>query len=146
MSEETRKKISNYLSSHNWLNLGTVNEEGKPMVHTMAYASEGAKVYFTTRKGTQKVTHMMSNPSVAFTVDEDDVNVKEIKGVQMEGKASLVKDMKEAEKARHLMMDKYPSMSEMPATEEYILFKVEPVKAYYLDYTKGFNHRDEETY
>lgn len=116
------------------------------MVHTMAYASDGSKIYFTTKKDTHKVAHIASNPNVAFTVDEDDVNVMEIKGVQMEGKASLVTNRKEADKALHLMMDKYPFMSNMPGTEEYLLFKVDPVKAYYLDYTKGFSHRDEETY
>ncbi|TGC08767.1 pyridoxamine 5'-phosphate oxidase family protein [Methanolobus halotolerans] len=146
MSEEIRKKISNYLSSHNWLNLGTVDQEGRPMVHTMAYVSEGSKVYFTTNKNTHKVSHMLNNPNVAFTVDEDDVNVMEIKGVQMEGKASLVTDREEVNKALGMMTEKYPFMSDMPSNDEYVLFKVDPVKAYYLDYTKGFNHRDEETY
>lgn len=146
MSEETRKKISNYLSSHNWLNLGTVDKQGRPMVHTMAYASEGPKVYFTTKKSTHKVSHILENPNVAFTVDEDDVNVMEIKGVQMEGKASMITDGKEAQKVMNMMLDKYPFMSDMPPSDEYVLFKVDPVKAYYLDYTKGFTHRDEETY
>ncbi|MDW7733466.1 MAG: pyridoxamine 5'-phosphate oxidase family protein [Methanolobus sp.] len=146
MSEETRKKISNYLSSHNWLNLGTVDKEGRPMVHTMAYASEGSKVYFTTRKSTHKVSHMLSNPNVAFTVDEDDVKVMEIKGIQMEGKASMVTDDQEANKVIDMMAKKYPFMSNIPASDEYVLFKVDPVKGYYLDYTKGFNYRDEETY
>ncbi|WP_406661422.1 hypothetical protein V7O66_02535 [Methanolobus sp. ZRKC3] len=34
----------------------------------------------------------------------------------------------------------------LPADYETLLFKVEPVKAYYLDYTKGFTHRDMVTY
>ncbi|KXS43708.1 MAG: pyridoxamine 5'-phosphate oxidase-related, FMN-binding protein [Methanolobus sp. T82-4] len=146
MSEETRKKISSYLSSHDWLNLGTVDEDGKPMVHTMAYASEGPEVYFTTRKNTHKVSHILNNPNVAFTVDDDDVQVMEIKGVQMEGKASMITDDQEAQKAMDLMLKKYPFMSSMPPSDDYVLFKVEPVKAYFLDYTKGFGHRDEEIY
>jgi general stress protein 26 len=142
MTEDTKQKIANYLSSHQWLNLGTADRKGKPMVHTMAFASEGATVYFVTDKNTHKVADIMDNPNVAFTVDEDDVQVMQITGVQVQGKASLVTDREETSKAFRLMAEKYPFMADMPSNPDNVFFKVEPAEAYYLDYSKGFNHRD----
>jgi general stress protein 26 len=145
-SEEIKKKIVDYLSSHQWLNLGTVDRNGKPMVHTMAFASEGATVYFLTDKNTHKVSDMKVNPHVAYTVDDDNVQVMEITGIQMQGRASLVTDEKEIGKVLKLMSEKYPFMADLPPNPDIIFFKVEPVEAYYLDYSRGFNHRDFVTY
>ncbi|MDP2218369.1 MAG: pyridoxamine 5'-phosphate oxidase family protein [Methanolobus sp.] len=146
MTEEIKTKIVNYLSSHQWLNLGTADKKGKPMVHTMAFASDGATVYFVTDKNTHKVTDMMDNPNVAYTVDEDDAEVMQITGVQMQGKAFLVTDGEETNKAFRLMADKYPFIADMPSSPDNVFFKVEPEEAYYLDYSKGFNHRDFVTF
>lgn len=145
-SKEIKKKIVDYLSSHQWLNLGTVDVNGKPMVHTMAFASEGATVYFLTDKKTHKVSDINNNPIVAYTVDEDDVQVMQITGIQMQGRASLVTDEKEMSKVFRLMSEKYPSMADLPPNPDIIFFKVEPMEAYYLDYSKEFNHRDFVTY
>ncbi|SFM27463.1 pyridoxamine 5'-phosphate oxidase family protein [Methanolobus profundi] len=146
MSEEIEQKIIECLKDHDWLNLGTVDKDGKPMVHTVAYASDGAVVYFSTAKTTRKVTNIENNPFVAYTVDDDKVNVMEITGVQMEGKASIVTDEEETGKVFDIMLEKFPFVKDIPAEVEHVLFKVEPVKAYYLDYTKGFAHRDMVSY
>lgn len=145
-SEEIKKKIVDYLSSHQWLNLGTVDLNGKPMVHTMAFASEGATVYFLTDKNTHKVSDMKVNQIVAYTVDDDDVQVMQITGIQMQGKASRVTDEKEIGKVLGLMNEKYPLMADLPPNPDIVFFKVEPMEAYYLDYSRGFNHRDFVTY
>ncbi|WP_340818375.1 pyridoxamine 5'-phosphate oxidase family protein [Methanolobus sp. WCC4] len=146
MSDDIKQKIVDCLKEHKWLNLGTVDRDGKPMVHTMAYASDGAVIYFGTGKDTRKVANMANNPYVACTVDDDEVEVMAITGLQLEGKASVVTDENEAGKAYGLMLEKFPFMAELPTESENLLFKVEPVKAYYLDYTKGFSHRDMVTY
>ncbi|MCD4703331.1 MAG: pyridoxamine 5'-phosphate oxidase family protein [Methanosarcinaceae archaeon] len=146
MSNETKNKIEHYLKEHNWLNLGTVDSEGKPMVHTMAYVSDGAVVYFGTSKQTHKVDDIVNNPNVAYTVDEDDVDVMTITGIQMQGKATQVTEQAEIEKFGMMMYEKYPFVKDMPETPDSIVFRVDPVEGYYLDYSKGFTHRDLVTY
>lgn len=89
---------------------------------------------------------MKVNPHVAYTVDDDNVRVMEITGIQMQGRASLVTDEKEIGKVLRLMSEKYPFMADLPPNPDIIFFKVEPVEAYYLDYSRGFNHRDFVTY
>ncbi|WP_244603484.1 pyridoxamine 5'-phosphate oxidase family protein [Methanococcoides sp. NM1] len=60
------------------------------MVHSMGFVSAGPVVYFGTGKNTRKYQNIEKNPSVAFTVDEDSLDVFKITGIQMEGKASFV--------------------------------------------------------
>ncbi|MBP2029484.1 general stress protein 26 [Methanohalophilus levihalophilus] len=146
MTDDIKQKIEDYLKDHKWLNLGTVDSEGKPMVHTMAYVADGTTVYFGTSKETHKADDMMNNPNVAYTVDEDDVDVMTITGVQMQGKATLVTDPSEMEKFGMLMIEKFPFMKDMPQTPDSVVFRVDPVEGYYLDYSKGFTHRDMVTY
>lgn len=146
MTDDIKQKIEDYLKNHKWLNLATVDSEGKPMVHTMAYASERSVVYFGTSKKTHKVDDMVNNPNVAYTVDEDEIDVMELKGVQIQGKATLVNDPAEIEKYAMMMTEKYSFMKDLPKTPESIVFRVDPVKGYYLDYSKGFTHRDMVTY
>ena len=146
MSEEIKQKIADYLKNHEWLNLGTVDAEGRPAVHTMGYVSDGATVYFGTNKNTRKAQNMLNNPFVAYTVDEDNVEVMAITGIQMQGKASLLSDPDELNKVGQMMAEKFPFVMEMPEDADLVMFKVEPVEAYYLDYAKGFTHRDNVNY
>ncbi|MEA1985673.1 MAG: pyridoxamine 5'-phosphate oxidase family protein [Euryarchaeota archaeon] len=146
MSDETKDKIENYLKEHDWLNLGTVDSEGKPMVHTMAYVSDGAVVYFSTSEQTHKVADIVNNPNVAYTVDEDNVDVMTITGIQMQGKAIQVTEQAEIEKFGMLMYGKYSFSKDLPETPDSVVFRVDPIEGYYLDYSKGFTHRDMVTY
>ena len=146
VTEEIKKVIEDYLKNHEWLNLGTVDGEGRAVVHTMGYVSDGATVYFGTNKNTRKAQNIMNNPSVGYAVDEDDIEVMSITGVQVQGKASFVTDMDEMNKAGQMMAEKFPFVKDMPADPDFVMIKVEPLEAYYLDYTKGFGHRDQINY
>jgi len=143
MSKEILEKVVEYLSKKDSLNLGTVTADGKPMVHTMGYASEGATVYFATDKGSRKAQNMMNNPSVAYTVDQDVYeNWGKIKGIQAMGNASLIKETSQLKKAQELLIKKFPQMAQMPPNPGMVFFKVEPTEIFYLDYTVSFGHRD----
>ncbi|MDK2892036.1 pyridoxamine 5'-phosphate oxidase family protein [Methanohalophilus sp.] len=146
MTDDIKQKIEEYLKNHKWLNLATVDSECKPMVHTMAYVSDGATVYFGTSKQTHKVDDIMNNSNVAYTVDEDNVDVMTITGIQMQGIATQVTEPSELEKFSTLMSEKYPFMRDLPKTPDSVVFRVDPVEGYYLDYSKGFTHRDKVTY
>ncbi len=144
--EKVREKISRYLGSHPYLNLGTVTQEGTPVVHTLGFVSEGATVYFMTDRTSRKAKNMMSNPAVAYTVDEDETRLGVIRGVQMEGRASLVSDEDEIQKVFGLMREKFPQVGEIPESPNYVIFKITPRVGYFLDNTVSFGHRDRVEY
>ncbi|MGD2087235.1 MAG: pyridoxamine 5'-phosphate oxidase family protein [Candidatus Aminicenantes bacterium] len=143
MSNEILEKITGYLVNHEHLNLGTVTAEGAPIVHTVAYVSDGATIYFVTHKESRKAQNISSNSAVAYTVDDDDYeDWTEIIGIQGMGKASLLEDKEELEKVQGLMMKKFPQMANLPPDPNMVFYKVEPTEIYYLDNTVSFGHRD----
>jgi general stress protein 26 len=144
--ESTREKISNYLTSRPYLNLATVTSERTPVVHTVGFVSEGATVWFMTDRTSRKAVNMMSNPAVAYAVDEDHTKLGVIQGVQMEGTASLVTDEGEMQKVFELMGSKFPQIKDIPDSPNYVIFKVEPRIGYFLDNTVEFGHRDRVVY
>lgn len=137
----TKERIAEYLKSHPYLNLATVSPEGKPMVHSMGFVSAGPVVYFGTGKNTRKYQNIEKNPSVAFTVDEDSLDVFKITGIQMEGKASFVTDEAEIQTFFQLMVEKFPFAADMPEKPDNRIVKVEPTKAFFLDYNVEFGFR-----
>ncbi len=142
-NDDVSKKISNYLASHPYLNLATVGDNGSPIAHTVGYASEGMTVYFMTDKNTRKAKNIRSNPSVAFTVDEDYTDLGIIQGVQMKGTAEQVSDGAVIDRILGIMTEKFPQIKEMPENPDYVFFKISPKEAYFLDNTVSFGHREQ---
>ncbi|ABE52587.1 pyridoxamine 5'-phosphate oxidase family protein [Methanococcoides burtonii] len=143
---EIKERISEYLKKHPFLNLATISPEGNPMVHSMGFASSGPIVYFGTGNTTRKFRNIEQNPNVAFTVDEDGPDVMNITGIQMEGKASFVTDEAELGQIFQLMVEKFPFMAELPNNPDNVMIKVEPTKAFFLDYAVEFGFRYEVDY
>jgi len=140
---EIKQQIAQYLGSHPFINLATVTAGGAPQAHTVAFVADGATVFFTTRKDTRKALNLAANPKVAYTLDQDQYDsFMEITGVQMEGAASVVSDPEEIARIGELYSAKFGGGMPFPPTDMHIVVKVEPVRAYYLDYAKGFGHKD----
>jgi len=142
MTDDIRQKVLDYLASHRFMTLATVTTESTPMVHTMAYASDGPTVYFATDRRTRKILNISKNPEVAFSVDEDYPDATLIQGIQMEGRATILSGRAEIEKASELLLKKFPDMAKMPPELDPVFVKVDPGEGYFLDYTRGFTHRD----
>jgi general stress protein 26 len=146
MDNKIKQKIIDYLASHRKMALATLSPEGKPVVHTVEYASEGATVYFTTDKKTRKVQNILKNPTVAYSVDEDYDDWMKIQGVQMEARATVVSEKADIDKALGVYIKKFPFIASFPPNPDLVFIKVEPIEGFFLDYTKGFAHKDKVTF
>jgi nitroimidazol reductase NimA-like FMN-containing flavoprotein (pyridoxamine 5'-phosphate oxidase superfamily) len=142
MSEDIRKKIVDYLGSHNYMAIGTADLDGKPSVHSMGYVSVGPIAYCVTTKDSEKILHIKKNPEVAYVVDEYYAKVFNIKGIQVKGKASLVEDTGELEHAVNLLVKKFPEFAAIGPHPVVVIFKIEPTEGWFIDYSKGVGHRD----
>ena len=136
------RQISEYLKAHNVVTIATVTSDGKPLSHTVEYASEGTTVYFVTNRLTRKARNIAANPHVAYTVDEDYLDWSKIQGIQMEAFATIITDKAELEKASGIYVEKFPIVKTFPPNPDWVFIKVQPVSGFFLDYTKGFAHRD----
>ena len=142
MAEELKEKINQYLANHYYLNLATVDPQGSPMAHTMAYVSKDSVVYLATNNKTRKIQNIIHNPHVAYTVDEDDPDWFDMQALQVEGKASIISDEKELREFGEIMVAKFPIAADMPPDPDTVMIKIEPEVIYYLDYSIEFGHRE----
>ncbi len=143
MSNKIIDKAVKLLSDHRYLNLGTVSASGQPMVHTLAYGSEGTTVYFFTPKDTRKVKNILANSKVAYTVDDDRIDdIGKMVAMQALGVAKIVERKPAVEKAQKLILAKFPEMAKMPPNPKMILLKVEPKEIIVTDNSLGFGHQD----
>lgn len=140
--DSVKAKISRYLAGHFYLRLGTVTADCTPQVHTVGFVSEECKVYFVTDSKSRKAVNIQKNPAVSYSVDENYDDFLAIQGVQMEGRASLVILETEALRILDLMAQKFPDMEKIPANPDLVIFKIAPSRAYFLDNTVSFGHRD----
>jgi uncharacterized protein YhbP (UPF0306 family) len=141
-NSEIKRSIAGYLKEHNLLTLATVTADNKPLAHTVEYVSDDTTVYFATSKSTRKISDILKNSHVAYTVDEDYKNWLTIKGVQMEGTAQVLSKKEEIEHAAAIYMSKYPFVAQFPPNPEIVFVRITPTVGSFLDYTKGFTHRD----
>jgi len=142
--DETKVKIVEYLESHGLMTLATVTEDGQPMAHSVEYFSEGDVVYFGTHGQTRKITNILNNPKVAYTVDEDYQDWTKIRGIQMTGKATILDDMAEIQRLMPLYAAKFPQIAAFPPefAQALRLVKVEPTEMKFIDNTKGAGYHE----
>lgn len=140
---EIKERIGGYLKDHSVLTLATVTPDCRPLAHTVTYVSEGATVFFATLKTTRKYHDIRRNPAVAYTVDEDCPDWGKIKGIQMEGRAEILADPGEVARVRALYVKKFPAAADFPEDLDMAFIRVEPMACFFLDFSKGFSHRDE---
>jgi uncharacterized protein YhbP (UPF0306 family) len=114
------------------------------------YANDGFAIYFLSSPTSRHCGNLTGNPRVSAAVHEDYTDWKEIKGVQMEGIASVLAGEEEA-KARRLYGAKFPIVGELEQAPPSIIealakvrwYKLIPERLYFIDNSAGFGHRDE---
>lgn len=141
MVDDIKQKLVDYLASHVYARLATITAKDEPLVRTVAYASDGATIYFGSLKTTRKVKDISGNPNVSYAVDENYQDITKIQGIQMEGVATILSEMEDIKKAGMLLKKKFGDIPDLPP-DQMILIKVEPKQAFFLDCTKGFTHTD----
>lgn len=144
--EEIKEEINRYLQNHQTMTLATVNKKNNPIAHTLEYVYDGTYIYFTTNKYSRKINNMNRNCNIGCTVDQSYSNWLEIQGVQLTGVATIMNSGKEMKQVLDMYLRRFPIVAEFPPNPDMVFVKITPTEAFFLDYTKGFTHRDVVTY
>ena len=146
MTPALQNQVLTLLDQHRTMSLATLRPDGWPQATTVGFAHDGLTLYFLCGPDSQKASNLALNDRVSLTIDHDTPQVMEITGLSMAAHAQQVVDPGEAEKALHLLMQRYPEQNSlpvpMPKPEEVAIFRVEPEVISVLDYSKGFGHTD----
>ena len=140
--DDIKEEIVHYLSKRKFITLATANKNGEPLSHTVAYINKGPDVFFSTSTETRKAKNIMKNPKIAYSLYDPTEHLDEIRSLQVEGKATIIKDKKESDEALKMLQKKFPFMADIPIDSENIIVKISPKICYYSDYTKRFGYRE----
>ena len=154
MPNELKEQILDYLRSHNTMTLATTVGD-LPWAATVFFASEDLHLYFFSAPDSRHCQNLATNPRVAVTIQEDYQDWRKIKGIQLEGRVSLVDGVLEKTKAMAIYAAKYPEIIKLftnPASGLFYkaflkvkFYCVMPDKVFFIDNAQGFGKRQELT-
>src|SRR5712692_5248599 len=100
MSHSARDRALVYLSDHNVLTLATAGPEGL-WAAAVFYVNDGFTLYFLSAPNSRHSLNLASQSTVAATIQEDYKDWREIKGIQLEGRASRLDGEEQAAARTH---------------------------------------------
>lgn len=144
MEHETERFILDMLAGHPVLTLATNREDGWPQATTVGYVNDGLLIYVMTFPQAQKVRNIERDPRVSLTIDSAEEDWGKIKGLSMAAMAEVVDAVDEVERVTHLMLAKFPQITEMPAPDagDVTILRLTPKVISMLNYEKGFGNTE----
>jgi uncharacterized protein len=152
MAQTLKEQVFDYLRSHNTMSLAT-SAGDSPWAATVFFASDDLSLYFFSAPDSRHCQNLAANQRVAVTIQEDYKDWREIKGIQLEGKVTLVDGMLEKAKAMAIYAAKYPDIIKLftnpgsgifyKAFLKVKFYCVTPEKVFFIDNTQGFGKRQE---
>ena len=142
------EEVLSYLDQHQVLTLATIGSDG-PWAAALFYVNKTFTFYFLSAAHTRHSRNITENPHVAATIQEDYIDWRSIKGIQLEGNVSQLQGAGQ-QRAISLYEDKYPFIKS--ATSQIRLglakanwYRLVPSRLYFIDNSEGLGHRDEIT-
>lgn len=143
MDIDLRKRIVQFMEKCPVCTIATVDPQCQPSASTVFFRNVELDIYFNTSKDSQKVRDITSNHRVAITMQESGIVPgadRDIKGIQYFGNATVLPDNVTDGVPRGVISRHKAFNSAMPGKS--VIVKVTPTKVYFIDYSRGFRHRD----
>ena len=177
-NEELRAKVLDYLSHHSTMTVATAGDN-QPWATTVFYANDDFSLYFLSNPGTSRHgRNLTANPRLSISITEDYPLKKlddwrHIKGIQLEGTASLLATEEEINRAVETYVSKYPfvapylkSITAFPGVVSFLekasrslkfipdfsaslenrFYKVTPSRVWFVDNETSFEQRQEVSF
>lgn len=106
-SAELRQRVLAYLAAHTTLNLATAGPRGV-WCAAVLYVHEGATLYFTSTAATRHVENLLATGRIAGTINDDLHDIRQMKGIQLEGVVELVTSVGERRRVVAAYLEKFP--------------------------------------
>ncbi|GIW47904.1 MAG: pyridoxamine 5'-phosphate oxidase [Deltaproteobacteria bacterium] len=143
-----KEAILEMLARHNTMSLAT-SRDNCPFASSLFYANNGFTIYFLSSPRSQHSINIYRNPQVAITINKDYTEWREIKGLQIRGKAYTV-PKEEIPIAVRVYSEKYPFFKLLPLESNLALrlagvefFKVVPEVVRLINNEMGFGYKVE---
>ena len=104
MDTSLKQNILSILDGAKDMTIATVRDDGFPQATTVSYAHDDLTLYFGTSAVSQKARNIERSDKVSLTVNLPYENWGEIRGISAAGRAMRLKDPKDIELARNLLL------------------------------------------
>lgn len=122
-----------------------------PWAAAVFYASDNFDLYFFSNPKSRHGTYMAANPQVSAAIHEDYRDWREIRGIQLEGKAERLRSLKLQAHFWEVYTKKFPFIRQFfqpgalkqmlsPKLAGIRLYRIVPTAVWYIDNRKGFGH------
>jgi nitroimidazol reductase NimA-like FMN-containing flavoprotein (pyridoxamine 5'-phosphate oxidase superfamily) len=109
MVQKLSKKDVEFIQQLPVCRIATATEECEPIVRPVWPVFDGLNIYIASDPDTPKLEQIEANPQVSLVFDDYDTkNWSNIKGIRVQGEATIMWNGKEYRYAHDLLKEKYP--------------------------------------
>lgn len=112
---EKAQKLLKYLEDHNTMILSTYGENG-PWATPVFFVNREFRIYFLSELKTKHSSNLRKDSLSAAVITEDYADWKDIKGIQLQGNAYLVTNLKETAMVLASYCRKFPAVQRILQT------------------------------
>jgi uncharacterized protein YhbP (UPF0306 family) len=151
-SDPLRTELLKYLATHNVMTIAS-SSENVPWASAVFYASAGFVLYFLSNPSSRHGLNIAQNAQVSAAIHEDYHNWRQIRGIQLEGRAEQLTSARQHAAFWKTYEKKFPFIRELFRSDglrdalsvkvaNIRLYRIVPSQGYYIDNSKGFGHRE----
>jgi nitroimidazol reductase NimA-like FMN-containing flavoprotein (pyridoxamine 5'-phosphate oxidase superfamily) len=127
-----KKAVARLIECERVCRVGTSGPEGMPHVVPVCHVVTDGRIYFASGDDGRKVLNLRANPRVAVTVDLYSDAWAHLRGVMVQGAATLIEKGPRFRKIRALLYKKYPQYPDEAALDESdsVIVEVTPTRVF----------------
>jgi nitroimidazol reductase NimA-like FMN-containing flavoprotein (pyridoxamine 5'-phosphate oxidase superfamily) len=127
-----KKSLAKLVEWERVCRVATAGAAGVPHVVPVCHVLADGKLYFASETGARKIRNLRENPHLTVTIDLYSDDWSNLKGVMIQGTATLIGRSPRFRKIRRLLYAKYPQYPEMSAIGERdsVIVEVTPRRAF----------------
>ena len=142
-------RLAAFLDAHHVISLATMSSHG-PHAANLFYARNGLTLLWISDRSSRHSIELEANPNVAATIAADYEEYRQIRGLQISGRAHRITDTAECAQARVLLESRYAflkpsaevSSNVRTIYEQAQIYRLSPARMILIDNSRGFGHKD----
>lgn len=131
------------IQSHHTMTLATVGDAG-PWASTVSYVHDGNDFYFVSSPTCRHAVNIQFDPRIGATINDDFASWIDIRGIQLEGRADIIRDVTARTDIFAQILARFPYIhaiegeaSDVAAESDYAIFRIAPSRLWLIDHERG---------
>lgn len=120
LTRKLKDTVLDLLNGHRIMSISTNRADGWPQTTLVSFINDGFLLYCFVARNSQKYENVVRDPRVSIAIGSDVADPREIKGLSLAGRTSIITDADEFEHVAALRSKRYPEYAGLAATDDAI--------------------------